>query len=262
MTVCLHECKLGRTALLIWTAAISFMLLVCLLMFPEMKGQVDTVTDMFANMGGFSAAFGMDRVNFGEAMGFYAVECGNILGIGGGFFAALLGVGALAKEEKDRTAEFLLTHPVSRASVVFQKLLAVLGQIAVMNLVIVGVSILSFTMVGETVMWKDFLLLHLAYLLLQIEIACVCFGLSAFLKRGSLGVGIGLAAVFYFMNIIANISDKADFLRYVSPFAYADAADIVAGHALDLPLVFLGLGYAAAGAGIAFIKYCKKDVAS
>ncbi|MER2128192.1 ABC transporter permease subunit [Solibacillus sp.] len=37
-----------------------------------------------------------------------------MLGLGGGFFAALLGISALADEEKNRTAEFLLTHPISR----------------------------------------------------------------------------------------------------------------------------------------------------
>lgn len=39
-------------------------------------------------------------------MGFYAIECGNILSIGGGFFAALLGINALAKEEKEKQPNF------------------------------------------------------------------------------------------------------------------------------------------------------------
>ena len=114
MTLVRHELKQGRTAFIIWTAAIGFLLAVCVFLFPEMKGQMEDVSDMFSSMGSFTAAFGMDRLNFGTLIGFYAIECGNVLGLGGAFYASLCAVGILCKEEKERTAEFLLTHPVSR----------------------------------------------------------------------------------------------------------------------------------------------------
>ena len=104
MTLFLHETKQNRLAFLIWTFSIALMLLICMMMFPEINTGMEDMNDMFANMGSFTQAFGMDRLNFGDVMGFYAIECGNILSIGGGFFAALLGINALAKEEKERTA--------------------------------------------------------------------------------------------------------------------------------------------------------------
>ena len=114
MTLVKHELKQGKASFFIWTASIGFLLVTCVFLFPEMKGQMNGVNDMFASMGSFTEAFGMDRLNFGTLTGFYAVECGNILGLGGAFFASLCAVGILSKEEKDKTAEFLLTHPVSR----------------------------------------------------------------------------------------------------------------------------------------------------
>ena len=120
MTLFYHELKQGRLALLIWSGIVAGMLAVCILIYPEMARQMEEVSGMFAEMGSFSAAFGMDRINFGEFIGFFGVECGNILGLGGGFFAAFVGSTALAKEEKEHTAEFLLTHPISRQSVVLQ----------------------------------------------------------------------------------------------------------------------------------------------
>ena len=125
MTLFFHELRQNRISLCVWTTAIALMLLICMIMFPEMNTDMEGLTDMFSNMGSFTQAFGMDRLNFGDVMGFYAIECGNILSIGGGFFAALLGINALAKEEKEKTAEFLLTHPIRRRTVIFQKLLAV-----------------------------------------------------------------------------------------------------------------------------------------
>lgn len=261
MTLMKHELKQGRKSLMIWTAAIGFLLAVCVFMFPEMKGEMDGVSDMFASMGSFTEAFGMDRINFGSLMGFYAVECGNILGLGGAFFAALCGVSILAKEEKEHTAEFLLTHPVSRVHIVAQKLLAVMIQIIVMNVLVCVLSIASIALIGETISWKELLLLHLAFLFLQIEIAGICFGISAFLRRGGLGIGLGIAAVMYFLNLIANISDSAKFLKYITPFGYTEGADIVSSASLDTGLVLFGMLYCVIGIGVAFMKYCKKDIA-
>lgn len=261
MTIFLHEMKLGRKALVIWTGAIGFMLLICLIMFPQMKNEMDSVANMFANMGGLTAAFGMDRLDFGTAIGFYGIECGNILGIGGGFFAALLGISALAKEENAHTAEFLLTHPISRGRIVTEKLLAVMAQIFMLNFVVIAISAISFLSIGEEIAVSEFTLLHMAYLLLQVEIAAVCFGISAFLRRGGAGIGLGLAAMLYFLNIIGNISDEAEFVKYMTPFAYAEASDIISNVELDGVLVAIGLLCTAAGITAAYMKYLRKDIA-
>ena len=256
-----HELKQNRISLAAWTAAVGFLLVICILIFPEMKEEMDGVSDMFASMGSFTEAFGMDKISFGTLTGFYAVECGNILGLGGAFFAALCGVSALAKEEKEHTAEFLLTHPVSRPAIVTDKLIAVMVQVWLMNGAVYAVSMGSIAAVGEEIPWKELSLLHLAYLLLQMEIGAVCFGISAFLKHGGMGIGLGAAAVLYFLNLIANITDSADFLRYITPFGYAEGADIVTNVSLDWGLVGLGLAYGAAGIGAAYVKYCRKDIA-
>lgn len=262
MTILKKELKQNLKAFLIWTAAISFMLIICILMFPEMSKEMDSVNDMFANMGSFTAAFGMDQVNFGEIMGFYGVECGNILGIGGGFFAAYLGICVLSKEEKEHTAEFLFTHPISRISVLFQKLSSILIQLFIMNVIIVGVSSLSFLWIHEEIATKEFLLLHLAYLVLQFEISCICFGISAFIRHNGIGIGLGLAAILYFANIICNISEKADFLKYFTPFSYAEATNIIADAAIDTKLLWIGIATSLLFVFLGFFKYVKKDIAS
>lgn len=260
MTIVKHELRQGRRTLIIWTVAIGFLLGICVFLFPEMKGEMDGVSEMFSSMGSFTEAFGMDRINFGTLIGFYAVECGNILGLGGAFFAAFLAVGILAKEEKDHTAEFLLTHPVSRSRVVTEKLAAVLLQIFILNAIIFGVSVISVAMIGEEIPWKEIRMLHLAYFLLQVELSGICFGISAFLRRGSLGVGLGIAAMMYFLNLIANISEGAEFLKYITPFGYAEGADIVTNGSLDAVLVLPGMLYMVIGIAAAYWEYGRKDI--
>ena len=260
MTIIRHELRQNRNSLWIWTGSICFMMVICVLIYPDMKSDMDSVGEMFATMGAFSAAFGMDRINFGQFMGFYCVECGNILGLGGAFFAALLGISALAGEEKEHTAEFLLTHPVSRTRVVGEKLAAVLIQILILNAAALLLSLLAALAVGEKPGMREFWLLHLAYTLLQFEIACVCFGISAFISGGSLGLGMGVAICLYFMNIIANITEGTEFLKNITPFGYAEGADILYDSALNGGYLAVGAAITAVGIALAFFKYCRKDI--
>lgn len=260
MALIKHELRQGKLSFLIWTASIAFLMIVCVFLFPEMKGQMEDVSDVFASMGSFTAAFGMDRLNFGTLIGFYAVECGNILGLGGAFYASFCAVGILSKEEKDRTAEFLLTHPVSRRHIVTGKLAAVLVQVIVMNLIIYALSVGSIAAVGEEIPWKELNLLHMAYFLLQLELAGICFGISAFLRKGSVGVGLGIAAMMYFLNLIANIAESAGFLKYFTPFGYAEGADIVTNGSLDGGRIALGMVFGVIGVAAAYFEYCRKDI--
>ena len=121
MTIVKHELKQGKKFLFDMDGGNRHAACSLRVLFPEMKGEMDGISDVFASMGSFTAAFGMDRLNFGTLVGFYAIECGNVLGLGGAFYAALCAVGILSKEEKERTAEFLLTHPVSRVKIITVK---------------------------------------------------------------------------------------------------------------------------------------------
>lgn len=260
MTIVKHELKQGKVSFAIWTISIAFLMMVCIFLFPEMKGEMDAVGDVFASMGSFTTAFGMDRLNFGTLTGFYAIECGNVVGLGGAFFASLIGIAALSKEEKERTAEFLLTHPVSRARVISEKLIAVLVQIIAMNAIILALSLGSMAAIGEEIPWKEVLLMHLAYFLLQVELAGICFGISAFLRRGSIGIGLGLATMMYFLNLIANMTECVEFLKYITPFGYCEGADIVTNGSLDFILIVIGMVFAIIGIFAAYMKYSYKDI--
>ena len=260
MTVFFHELKRGKVSLLIWSCAIAFMLGICVLIYPEMKTQMSDISEMFADMGSFSDAFGMDKINFGTFIGYFGVECGNVLGLGGALFASILGISALAKEEKEHTAEFLLTHPVSREKVLAEKLLAVFSQIIILNLVSAIVTVLSVLAVGESVDTKVMLLLFLAYFMMQIEISAVTFGISAFLKGNGLGIGLGITVLMYFLNIMANLTENAKFLKYITPFGYTEGADIISNSAIEVKYLAAGLVFTVTGLVAAFLKYRKKDI--
>ena len=260
MTLVQHELKQSRISLIVWTLSIASLLAVCVFLYPSMKNEMDAVSEMFSSMGSFTAAFGMDKVSFGTLTGFYVVECGNIVGLGGAFFAALCGISVLAKEEKEHTAEFLMTHPVSRWRVVTDKLIAVIFPLVILNVAVYLTAVVSIALIGEDIPWKELNLLHLAYFFLQVETATVCFGISAFLRRSGMGIGLGIAMLFYFLNLVANITEEADFLKYITPFGYAEGADIVNDLSLNGEMLAVGAVFTVAGIVIAYVKYCRKDL--
>ena len=141
-----------------------------------------------------------------------------------------------------------------------KKLIAVFIQITVLNLIIYALSIGSMAIIGESIPWKEVSLLHLAYYLLQLELAGICFGVSAFLRKGSAGIGLGIAAMMYFLNLIANIAEVAVFLKYITPFGYCDGADIVTNGNLDGVMLTIGIAIGVIGIATAYMKYARKDI--
>ena len=260
MTVILHELKRGKIPFIIWCAAISFMLAVSVMVYPEMKGEMDQMNDMFSSMGAFTSAFGMDKLNFGTLTGYYVIECGNVLGLGGAFFAAICAAGILSKEEKERTSEFLYTHPVSRTRIVTEKLISVVIRVIALNIIVFAVAAGATAAIGENVPWKEVCLIHAAYLILQLEIAGICFCLSSFMTKGSAGAGIGIAALMYALNVLSNITESLKFLKYVTPYGYCDGSDIVTNGSLDAVRIAAGAAICAVCVTAAYLIYTKKDL--
>ena len=73
-------------------------------------------------------------------------------------------------------------------------------------------------------------------------------------------IGLGIAAMMYSLNLIANIADVAEFLKYITPFGYCEGADIVSNGSLDCTLVAIGAVIGISGIIIAYLKYTKKDI--
>ena len=95
---------------------------------------------------------------------------------------------------------------------------------------------------------------------MQIEIASITFGISAFLKNGGFAVGLGISVLFYFMNIVANLTEDAEFLKYITPFGYTEGGDIVSNSAINGKYLAIGMAFAAAAIIAGFVKYRKKDI--
>ena len=69
-----------------------------------------------------------------------------------------------------------------------------------------------------------------------------------------------MAIALYFINILANLTKGADVLKYLTPFGYADGSDIITHGAINGTRLLIGMGLAACGLVLAYIRYNRKDI--
>ena len=108
---------------------------------------------------------------------------------------------------------------------------------------------------------EEFLKLHFAMLVMNIQLASMCFMFSSFLRSGGAGIGLGMALLMYFLALIANIADVAKDLKYITPFKYTEAAQILVENKLLWDLIGIGMGVSVICILIAYLKYSRKDIA-
>ena len=64
----------------------------------------------------------------------------------------------------------------------------------------------------------------------------------------------------YFMNLISNLVDTMEFLKYLTPFSYTDSAYIYEHSALNLSYLLPGLLLAVLSLTVGALHYRKKDI--
>ena len=74
-TLFLHELRRNKLSLIIWSAALAFMLSVCVFIYPEMQSQMGDLSAMFSDMGSFTEAFGMDTLRPSGHFALLACSC-------------------------------------------------------------------------------------------------------------------------------------------------------------------------------------------
>lgn len=262
MTLLKQEWKMNFKSLLIWTLCVGFCCSGCILLFESVAESMQEMGQMFAQMGNFSAAFGMDKVSIATLAGFYATEISIIFLVGGAMFAAMTGAVLLSKEEEGHTMEFLHTMPVSRTYIYLWKYVALLLLILVFNLVCIGLDIIGFLVIGEEIAMTEYVEYHVLALVMQIEVGSICYLISAVCRRKQIGLALGLAVLFYLMDIMCNIVPDLEFLKFFTPFYYANAAQIYSGGDSRMGLMVLGLAVTAVVIIAGGLVYKKRDMAA
>ncbi|MCL0079620.1 ABC transporter permease [Dehalococcoidia bacterium] len=262
MNVYLRELRKNRTSLLVWAAMIAGILLLYTSMFLEVVAIWDAAIEVLPEP--MLVAFGLDRLDMTTIHGFYAADLYLTVILLGSMYAILLSSGILAKEEKDKTVEFLLAKPLVRSNIITAKLLVWFTNIAILNVLIAITAVISFRIfaAGHEINRTVFLLLLIAPFLAQITFASVGFLTAAIIKKGKslTAICLGIVLVTFFFNEIADAADRFRFLEHFTPFHYADSVDIVYYETMNPSYLIVMLAITSVCIGGAYLFYKRKDM--
>lgn len=263
MQVLRRELQANRKSWLVWTIALAALSLMMMSVYPSFRqdtANLEAMMDLFPEA--FSKIFGLDQLSMADPIGFYATETYFMVILFGSLYAAILGASMLAKEEDDKTIEFLLARPLSRQRMLANKLLALLILLVLFNLGISLVTFASFA-VFDVGAYSSATLLRLviAPLFAHITFASLSFSLALFFARtkSATSMAIGMVIGLYFVDVLATLSEKFEILRYFTPYYYVEAVGIVHDGIKPVNVLVL-LGVTITALAASFILYNRRDI--
>jgi ABC-2 type transport system permease protein len=264
----LKELRLNRSSFFTWSITVSAVTMLGMAFYPIlMEGEMlEQLTSLFENpfMKGIMSAFGASVDVLTNVLGFYSTRNAIFIMLLGGFFSILFAGKILAQEEREKSAEFLLTKPVTRSEVVWSKLLAFLTSLILFNVVILLVGFMSLEIFkGKSEYSFSAFLVHTSYaFLLMLVFGAIGLYLSLWIKRGRSisNLSIGIIVGGYFIDAISKVTPSVDKIGYISPFKFVDSEVLRPGYGLDWRRVLYFLGISALLFSLSVVKYRKKDI--
>ena len=136
-----RELKINLKSFVIWTTILIGLFLVVFLVYPSIINSanmemIDEMMKIFPEE--MLKAFNMDLSSINSAFGWLKTEGFVFVLLITGIYSGILGSNILLKEESDKTIEYLNSVPVTRKSIVFNKIFCGLFYIILM-IAIIGI---------------------------------------------------------------------------------------------------------------------------
>ena len=259
-----REIKINLKSFIIWTSILIGLFLVVFLVYPsivnsENMEMMDEMMKMFPEE--MLKAFNMDISSINTAFGWLKTEGFVFVLLITGIYSGILGSNILLKEESDKTIEYLNSLPVTRKEIVFNKILSGLLYIILMIVTIGIFNFIGLSLSGDFDR-KSYLLLSITPIFSSIVIFAVCLFLSTFTHKTKKTIGISLGMVFasYFLNVISEIGESTEFLKYISIFTLADIRNVITDVSINPLMVALAIGITVIFMALTIIRYNKKEL--
>jgi ABC-2 type transport system permease protein len=242
MNVFFRELKANRKALIIWSICM-FLLVVSGMGKYTAYSSGGASADIFASMPfSIKVLLGIGSFDVTTLGGFFAFLF-PYLEITVAIHAGLIGTNIIAKEEIDKTAEFLMVKPLSRTAILLAKLAAAAINILVINIVTLfsSIAIVAAYNKKESIS-SEIALLFISMLIVQLIFFSMGAFFAAFLKKskgaGSLTMAVLLGG--FILSKVTVLSPQLEILNVLSPVTYFSIDDIVNKTSLNLVILLLG----------------------
>lgn len=264
MNILKRELRHNLKAFIIWTVILAVTIYYVMTLYPSIAKDSASLDQLLKQLpDSLLKAFSLDRLSMTNILGYYSTEVGLFMLLGGAIYSMLLSTGVIAREHDDRTIEFLLSKPVTRNEIITSKLIAYTIYIFVFNLVISLTTYAAFESVKmESYPAGTLVLVFIGYFLVQITFANIGLLVSMFVtkRKSTTALGIWVVLGAYFISIIAGLAKDLEFLKYITPFKYADPADIILNGSIDMVYLLILLTVNIAAIAAAYMIYNRKNI--
>jgi len=262
MNMFLQELKTYRKSTIIWTASLIGILITVLAMFPSFAQEAEEFKKLLE---GFPEvvrnAIGLQVDTIGSILGYYSYIFTYVL-LCGAIQAMNLGTSLLSREVREKTADFLLTKPVTRVEIITSKILAALTSLLITNIVYLASAYIMASIVKtEDFSIKVFLMISITLFFIQLIFLALGLILSVVLKKikSVLPLSLGTVLGFFIAGMLASTTGD-DKMRYLTPFKYFDTNYIMQNSAYEGSYIIIGLIFVLGAISATYYIYSKKDI--
>lgn len=261
MNIFLHELKAYRKSIIIWACSMTLLAVVYIFLFKGLGSDIENFKAFLNNMPDImKKVFNIyiDRISTLE--GFYSIVFSFVV-LCGSIQAMNLGTAIVSKEVRDRTADFLMTKPVSRIDIMTSKLLAAFSVLVITNIIYLVLTILAAVAVVNAFNLETFFMISLTMFFVQLIFMALGILVSVLAGKIKSVISVSLSTVFgfYILGSLGSILGE-ERVRYLSPFRYFDMAFIIEHTAYEVSFVVIGIVFVIAAIAGSYLVYIKKDV--
>lgn len=195
-------------------------------MFPEFADEAEEVAELFPeaifDMFGITALHTIEGFIAAEIYAFFWVV---LLGI----YFAYTAAGSIAGDIETRKLDLTLTNPISRESVMAQKIAALIVPLAILNLTVPVIVYVGGVLIDEPINPVAIVMVHL----LSVPYLLACAGVGMVLsvmfdrKRTPQAIALGLVFVLWLVEAASNMDDDLEWVGYFTPARYYDPTAIL-----------------------------------
>ncbi|MDP4178929.1 MAG: ABC transporter permease subunit [Bacillota bacterium] len=262
MNIFLHELKSYRKSTIIWSCSMAAVIIIFLSIFPSLvKDAAEYKKLLQSYPEPVRKAFGLSIDSIFSFLGYYSyvfpyiILCGSIQSMN-------YGTSVLSKEVRDKTADFLLTKPVTRIQIMTAKILAVLSSLIITNILyLISAIIMALIVKNSTLNYKVFFMITLSGFFVELMFLALGIIISVIVPKikSVLPISISTVFSFYIVSMFGSvIGDKV--IRYITPFKYYDTAYIIKNSAYESRFIIIEAIFIISVIFAGYKIYVKKDI--
>jgi ABC-2 type transport system permease protein len=231
-------------------------------MFPQFE---EALIEMMSSGFGDSFNFLPHADQMATYIGFLTLELYQIfwlliLAIMIGFIAA----SSITKEIEAKTIDLLMSNPVSRKQIVFEKFIGLIPMILVINfctmLTVIGIT----KLINQNLDFGNLFMLHIVSIFYFLAVISIGILISVFIDE-KMKASIIMIAILFAMFFINSISLMTPHLEYIGSFTifhYFDTFNVLNSGNVDIVGVFVFIALIAVCLALSLIYFEHKDISS